>query len=267
MALALCAMASTVPSLAQSPAAAAGSAPAQQCLTNLRALDVTLEKDGYWLDGSGEGYGIPVYGYGYSYGDRYSQAGRYSRARPGYEVRTMLAAARILADRGQQAACESVLGAARDSYTTYVADLRNGQVPLADVTTWRRQQIENAIPVAGSGIAYRSDQLIGASVINGQDVSLGSVQDIVVSPQTGKIAYLVISHGGLFGIDEKYTPVPWQDFKSAPGTNLMILTATKTAMDAAPQTRRNQADRPGEFAAQSQKVDQYWAAYTAVASN
>ena len=269
LAVLACAMPAAMPVWAD-PATAlatANSAPALECLNDLRAFDTTLQKDGYWLDGAGQGYGIPVYGYGYSYGDRYSTVGRYSRARPGYEIRTMMAAARILGERGQDASCESVLGVARQAYTGYLTELRSGQVPIADVSTWRRQQIESAVPVAGSGIAYRSDQLIGASVVNSRDERLGSIEDLVISPQTGRIAYLVIGHGGLFGIDEKYTPVPWQDFKSASGTNLLVLTVTKAALEAAPRILKNQAQQPDVFAAQSQKIDQYWAAYSAIAQN
>jgi sporulation protein YlmC with PRC-barrel domain len=226
-----------------------------------------MHKDGYWLDGAGYGYGYPVYGYGFRYGDRYADNGRYSTARPGYEVRTLIAAARILAENGQQAPCESILGAARDHYSSYVTELRSGQVPPADVTGWRRQEIETAQPVANASVAYHSDQLIGASIVNVQDESLGSVDDIVMSPQTGKIAYLVISHGGLFGIDETYTPVPWVDFKATPGTNLLILTSSKVILEAAPQVRRNQVDQGTQFAAQAQKVDAYWSVHIPVAKN
>ena len=73
--------------------------PAQQCLADLGVLSATMQKDGYWIESTG--YGYPVYGYGYSYGDRYGDSAGYGRARPGYEVRTLLAAARILAQRGQ----------------------------------------------------------------------------------------------------------------------------------------------------------------------
>jgi len=265
MLVALCV--APLPSLAATAAATAEVAPAKQCLKDLQAFDSGLHKDGYWLDGGGDGYGYPVYGYGFNFGDRYGDAGRYSNARPGYEVRTLIAAARILGRNGQQAPCESVLGAARDRYSVYAAELRAGKVPPADVTGWRRQQIETAVPVADDNVAYRSDQLIGASIVNVQDESLGSVDDIVMNPQTGKIAYLVVSHGGFLGIDDSYTPVPWADFKSTSGTNLLILTATKATLEAAPQVHGNQVDRGTEFASRSQQVDTHWSGHIPVAMN
>jgi sporulation protein YlmC with PRC-barrel domain len=260
--------------LAAAAAAYASAAPAPEpsappCLKDLRAFDTQMNKDGYWVTGDSfdGGYGFPIYGYGYGYGyardDRAVQSDSYSRGRPGYEVRTLLSAARILGQSGQQAACASVLGAARASYATYVAELHAGKVPPANLSGWRRTQIESAVSVAGNGIAYTSDQLIGADVINGQNEQLGSVDDIVMSPTTGKIEYLVVAHGGFFGIDEKYSAVPWPDFKSSVGSNLLILTVTKTDFDAAPPAKRDSVD----FSAQRPNVDAYWSAHPPVAMN
>jgi sporulation protein YlmC with PRC-barrel domain len=261
-------MALAAPTIAATPVTpVTTAAPAQQCLTDLGAFDATLRKDGYWIDGAGYGYGYPVYGYGYSYGGRYSESAGYGRARPGYEVRTMLATARILAQRGEQQPCESVLHATRDAYASYVSELRKGQIPPADVPTWRREQIETAVPVTADGGVYRSDQLIGSSIVNAKNENLGTVEDIVMSPTTGKIAYLVVGHGGFWGIEEKYSPVPWSDFKSAAGNNLLVLTVTKVALDAAPQVPRDASDGSAAFAAQSHKVDTYWAAHPPVAMN
>lgn len=243
--------------------------PAQQCMTDLTAFDSQLQKDGYWLHGSGYGYGYPMYGYGYAYGGERLpaasslQANGYWRARPGYEVRTLLASANILAQRGDQQACESVLGSARVIYTTYSADLRSGKVPRVDVSAWRRQQIATAVAVTDADIAFRSDQLVGAGVVNAQGVDLGSVDDIVMDPQSGKIAYLVIARGGIFGFGQKYVPVPWADFKAAPGNKLFVLASTKAGMDAAPQVKEDQNLQQADFAAESQKVNAYWVAHLA----
>jgi sporulation protein YlmC with PRC-barrel domain len=249
---------------------------AQQCLTNLKAFSAEMKQGGYWLDegGYGYGYGYPMFGYGYGFGYAYSPGAAapsvgeegadykgYWRARPGYEVRTLLASAQILAESGQEQACETVLTVTRDTYAAYAADLKSGKVPRGDVSGWRRQQIESAKPVSGNGIAYRSDSLIGTTVINAQDDSLGSVEDIVMSPRTGAIAYLVIGHGGFIGLDEKYVPVPWNDFKSTLGSNLLVLAVTKASFAGAPQVDEKQFAPRGDFAAESRSVDAYWAVH------
>ena len=241
--------------------------PAQQCLADLTAFDTRLQKDGYWLHGAGYAYGYPMYGYGDSYGGEplpaasSARSGAYWHARPGYEVRTLLASANILAQRGDQPTCESLLGSARDIYTTYTADLRSGKVPRVDVSDWRRQQIAAAVAVTGADAAFRSDQLVGAGVVNPQGDDLGSVDDIVMEPQTAKIAYLVIARGGIFGFGKTYVPVPWADFKAAPGNKLLVLASTKSGMDGAPRVKEDQNFRNGEFATESQKVNAYWVAH------
>jgi sporulation protein YlmC with PRC-barrel domain len=247
---------------------------AQQCRSDLRVFDAQMQKDGYWLRGAGYGYGYgyPMmggYGYGYGYSnydeikpvamgsDHSLAATGYWQARPGYEVRTLLASAKILAGRGQQQACEVLLSATRDVYSRYATDLRKGDVPRADVSRWRSEQLASAQPIS-STTSYRSDQLIGTGVFSPRGDDLGSVEDLVTSPQTGKIAYLVLSRGGFFGIDEKYVPVPWDDFKATANANLLVLDTTKTVMDAAPRVKEDQFSPQGDFAQQSQKVDEYW---------
>ena len=273
------ALAGTLASVATSASLALGSPPAQAqssavkpaqlCMTDLTAFDSRLQQDGYWLHGSGYGYGYPMYGYGYAYGgERMSAASTpkgtgYWRARPGYEVRTLLASANILAQRGDQATCESLLGSARDIYTRYEADLRSGKVPRVDVSAWRRQQIATAVAVTGADLNFRSDQLVGAGVVNPQGDDLGSVDDIVMDPQSGKIAYLVIARGGIFGFGKKYVPVPWDDFKVAPGNKLFVLASSKAGMDAAPQVKEDQNFQGSDFAAEALKLNAYWVAHLA----
>jgi hypothetical protein len=89
--------------------AAENAKPAEKCLADLRAFDSEMQKDGYWLSGSGYGYGYPMMGYGFGYtypmngGSMATQTG-YRSVRPGYDVRTLVAAANILARSGQDTA-------------------------------------------------------------------------------------------------------------------------------------------------------------------
>jgi sporulation protein YlmC with PRC-barrel domain len=278
-----------------SPGAMKASAikPAAKCLSDLRAFDSQMGKDGYWLGATGYGYGYPMmsgFGYGgYGYGlpmggnrpveagmgdrtarmadggaeggkkgDPAATAAGYRNVRPGYDIRILVASANILARRGKEQACETVLATTRDVYKVYVADMRSGRVPMADLPRWRKEQIAAAKPVSEDNTSLRSDQLIGIEVRDPKDQALGSVDDIVMSPKTGKIAYLVIARGGIFGIDQKYVPVPWSDFKVTSTVNLLVLDATKAVMEAAPRVTYERFAIPSAFDQESQKVDAYW---------
>lgn len=243
--------------------------PAEKCLSDLRAFHSQMQTDGYWLGGYGAGdaglgyaygYGYPFGGYGYAYGlgsDPAETGGGYINARSGYEVRLLLAAADILARHGQQQPCEDVLATTRDHYEQYVAEMTSAGMPMANVPGWQQQQIAAAEPVTSTTTSFRSDQLLGTDVRNPKYQALGSVDDLVMSPRTGKIAYLVIARGGIFGIGEQFVPVPWEAFKATPNVTLLVLDATKSTMDAAPQVNSDEFTTLGQ---PSQKVDTYWKA-------
>lgn len=246
--------------------------PAQQCLTDLSAFQSQMQKDGYWRGVSNYGYGYPMNGYGYDSdiaspamgSDIAPSAAAYWRARPGYEVRTLLAATHILAQRGQQATCEALLGETRQIYSRYADELHKGNAPKDDPASYRRALLAAAKPVAGQNVAYRSDQLIGTEVLNPKGEELGSVDDLVLSPKTGQIAYLVIARGGLFGIGEKHLPVPWGRFRATTDAKVLVLDTTKADMADAPHVSEDRwYSAPFDFAKQSQEVDAYWSAHSA----
>ena len=242
---------------------AAVTKPAEKCLSDLSAFNTQMRKDGYWLGGSGYGYGFPMGGYGYGYPDGgypAASAAGYQDLRPGYEVRALVVSANILARHGQQQSCEDVLSTTRGIYKLYMADMHGGKMPMVDVPDWRQQQVATAQPVTGKDTSFRSDELVGTDVRDPQDNALGSVEDLVISPKTGRIAYLVVGRGGIFGIDEKYVPIPWDDFKITQNANLLVLDTTKAVMEGAPRVDQDQFAARGHFEQQSQTVDAYWKA-------
>lgn len=51
--------------------------------------------------------------------------------------------------------------------------------------------------------------LQGDSVINRQGEHMGTIRDIVVDVLGGRIAYVVLSSGGLWGFGDRQCAVPW----------------------------------------------------------
>jgi sporulation protein YlmC with PRC-barrel domain len=63
----------------------------------------------------------------------------------------------------------------------------------------------------------KATTFIGMNINNLQNENLGKVEDLVFNPDTGKIAYAVISVGGFLGMNEKYIALPLRALTPAPG--------------------------------------------------
>ena len=55
-----------------------------------------------------------------------------------------------------------------------------------------------------------ADTLIGDHVHNLQNEHLGEIKEIMLDMRTGRIAYAVMTHGGIFTMGEKLFAVPWE---------------------------------------------------------
>lgn len=51
--------------------------------------------------------------------------------------------------------------------------------------------------------------LEGDEVINGRAESLGKIKEIMIDVPSGRVAYAVLSSGGLLGIGDKLFAIPW----------------------------------------------------------
>lgn len=73
------------------------------------------------------------------------------------------------------------------------------------------------------GPMSRAAQLIGMPIVNGKDQKLGKLYDIVLDWEKGRIAYGVLSTGGVLGIGKKLLAIPYQALMPHPSESKLVL--------------------------------------------
>jgi len=61
-------------------------------------------------------------------------------------------------------------------------------------------------------ILHRASHIMGMTVRNAASKDLGSVNDLVIDMETGKVRYAALSYGGFLGLGDKLFAVPWSAF-------------------------------------------------------
>ncbi|MBA4142600.1 MAG: PRC-barrel domain-containing protein [Nitrosospira sp.] len=79
-----------------------------------------------------------------------------------------------------------------------------------------------------------ADTLIGNDVYNSEGVDLGDIKDIMLDMNNGKVAYAVLSYGGLMGMGDKLFAVPWNVLKLDTRNERFILNVDKARLESAP---------------------------------
>jgi sporulation protein YlmC with PRC-barrel domain len=79
-----------------------------------------------------------------------------------------------------------------------------------------------------------ADTLLGDKVVNGYDVELGDIKEIMLDMQTGQVAYAVLAFGGFLGMGEKLFAVPWQALHLDTANKRFVLNVDKDRLKTAP---------------------------------
>lgn len=86
----------------------------------------------------------------------------------------------------------------------------------------------------------QTPRFLSASTLNGDTVknhkgdSLGDLKDIMIDTTSGKIAYGVLSFGGILGMGEKLFAVPWDALKVDGENEQLLLNIDKEKLKDAP---------------------------------
>jgi sporulation protein YlmC with PRC-barrel domain len=80
----------------------------------------------------------------------------------------------------------------------------------------------------------KASDVIGTSVVDPQDESLGEIKELVIDPATGRVSYAVVSFGGFLNMGEKLFAIPFSTFKHNVTTNKYVLNVSKEHLKEAP---------------------------------
>jgi sporulation protein YlmC with PRC-barrel domain len=258
---------------------------AQRCLDDLGALEARMNEEGFWLTGwrggatmgpaapgaagmppagaAGVGAGgtAPPPDPGAAMGVGEAGAGPWGGVgwadAPRHELRALHTAAVVLGRRGDEQACQAVLGELAEMYDRYVGELRAAGVEPGQITDWRSRELAAAKPVAELGPRVRLDDVTGTDVRNRADEHLGSVDDVLLDPRGG-ISHVVVARGGFLGLGQTRVAVPWEKLQATPGLNTFVLDVGEDVMAAAPEVDPDALGDPETYEQRRQEIDRFW---------
>lgn len=106
-------------------------------------------------------------------------------------------------------------------------------------------QYQDTARVVGGGQPYRdnpgpgpyimsADTLQGDKVVNSQGEDLGDIETIMLDVPKGRIAYAVLSFGGLMGLGGKFFAIPWEALTLDADRECFVLDIDKGRLKDAP---------------------------------
>ncbi len=79
-----------------------------------------------------------------------------------------------------------------------------------------------------------AETLEGDKVVNGKGEDLGSIEDIMIDVQRGRVAYAVMSCGGFLGMGDKLFAIPWNALTLDANRHCFVLDADRERFEKAP---------------------------------
>jgi len=107
--------------------------------------------------------------------------------------------------------------------------------------------------------------LIGDKVMNSHGEELGDVKELMIDLDEGRVAYAVLSFGGLMGVGNKLFAIPWEALDLDTEKHAFVLNVDKEVLDNAPGFDKDNWPDNGQYAMdwlrdvyEHYKVTPYW---------
>ncbi|GGI79955.1 hypothetical protein GCM10007973_15700 [Polymorphobacter multimanifer] len=79
-----------------------------------------------------------------------------------------------------------------------------------------------------------SDRVEGTKVINAEQAEIGNIHSLMIDKQSGRVAFAIMSFGGILGIGQKYYPIPWELLDYEPSMGGYRVDIDEATLEAAP---------------------------------
>jgi len=66
-------------------------------------------------------------------------------------------------------------------------------------------------------------EIKGSRVVNVKEENLGKIEEVMIDSEQGRIAYVVLSFGGLLGMGNKLFAIPWESLEYNRGDYILRL--------------------------------------------
>src|SRR5690242_13286870 len=76
--------------------------------------------------------------------------------------------------------------------------------------------------------------VIGARVINNVSENLGTIEDLIIDVRDSRVAYAILSFGGILGMGDKHFAIPWEALNLDLSEKVAVLDIDKDRLKNAP---------------------------------
>ncbi|MCC6580975.1 MAG: PRC-barrel domain-containing protein [Phycisphaeraceae bacterium] len=112
----------------------------------------------------------------------------------------------------------------------------------------------------------RASEIIGKMVVNSNNDNSGRIKDLLVDFRQNRVVYAVLTNGGVMGMDETLTPIPYSALKASGDKDQFTLDAAKDSFEAISFKESAWPDMTNRQWAQRLHTqfnqDPYWAVYS-----
>jgi len=85
----------------------------------------------------------------------------------------------------------------------------------------------------------KASELIGMNVKNRENEKVGEVKDLIVDLHSGRVAYAIVSSGGILGVGDKLVAVPARSFEYSDTDKKLVLNVDKQTLADAPRFEKD----------------------------